>query len=260
MKLVLLGTTGYHPNERRQTPCLLLPSCGAMLDAGTAVFRAARYVQTAELDVFLTHAHLDHVVGLTYFLDVLHALPRLKVRVRGEADKLAAIREHLFAEALFPLLPPLEFVPLEAPRPPGESPRPLPAAPVTLCDGARVTWFPLVHHGGSVGYRLDWPDRSMAYVTDTTASPDAAYLAAIRGVDLLVHECYFPDAHADWARKTGHSHTSAVADVARRAGVERLVLVHLDPAADSDDPIGLDVARAIFPRSDLGEDRMEIEF
>ena len=173
MKLVLLGTTGYHPNEHRQTPCLLLPSCGAMLDAGTAVFRAARYVQTPELDVFLTHAHLDHVVGLTYFLDVLHALPRLKVRVRGEADKLAAIREHLFAEAIFPVLPPLEFVPLEAPRPPGGSPSPLPDAAVTLCDGGRVTWFPLVHHGGSVGYRLDWPDRSMAYVTDTTASPDA---------------------------------------------------------------------------------------
>ena len=44
MRLVLLGTTGYHPNERRHTPCLLLPECGVMLDAGTGVFRTAEYL------------------------------------------------------------------------------------------------------------------------------------------------------------------------------------------------------------------------
>ena len=60
MKVVLLGTTGYHPSESRHTPCMLLPECGVMFDAGTAMFRAPRYLTLPTLDIFLTHAHLDH--------------------------------------------------------------------------------------------------------------------------------------------------------------------------------------------------------
>ena len=85
-------------------------------------------------------------------------------------------------------------------------------------------------------------------------------MAKIRGVDLLVHECYFPDDQADRAAKTGHSHTTPVLEVARAAGVKRLVLVHFDPRSTADDPVGLAAARAIFPNTILGEDRMELEF
>mgnify|MGYP000532496896 CR=1 FL=1 len=48
--------------------------------------------------------------------------------------------------------------------------------------------------------------------------------------------------------------------VARAADVGRMVLVHLDPSSSDEDPIGLDVARAIFPRTELGDDLMELEF
>ncbi len=246
MKLVLLGTTGYHPSDDRHTPCMLLPECGVMLDAGTAMYRAGRYLRTDQLDIFLTHVHLDHVIGLTYLFNVIRAHPLDRITVHGSADKLAAIEEHLFSKHLFPARPPFDTRPLEG--------------DVTLRDGGRLSHFPLEHQGGSIGFRLDWPDRSMAYVTDTTAAADAAYVEKIRGVDLLVHECYFPDAKAEWAKKTGHSATSSVAEVARAAGVGRLVLVHLDPTSTEADPIGLDVARAIFRDSELGHDLMEIEF
>jgi ribonuclease BN (tRNA processing enzyme) len=129
-----------------------------------------------------------------------------------------------------------------------------------LPGGGKLTHFPLEHHGGSIGYRLDWPGHSMAYVTDTTADPKAAYVAKLRGVDLLIHECYYPDSQAEWARKVAHSHTTPVAQVAYQAGVKRLVLVHLNPLSIDDDPIGLDVARDIFPNTTLGEDRMELKF
>ena len=246
MRLVLLGTTGYHPNQRRHTPCLLLPECGVMLDAGTGVFRAAEYLATPELDIFITHAHLDHVVGLSYLFSVIQAHPLRRITLHGLPENLRAIDEHLFAEALFPVRPPFDFRPLD------ES--------FDLPGGGRLTWFPLEHRGGSVGYRLDWPGRSMAYVTDTSADAHAAYVAKIRGVDLLVHECYFTDDRADRAQKLGHSHTTPVAEVARQAGVKRLVLVHFDPLSTADDPIGLATARAIFPNTILGEDRMELEF
>jgi ribonuclease BN (tRNA processing enzyme) len=247
MELILLGTAGYHPNETRHTLCLLVPACGIMLDAGTGVFRAPRYLRTAELDIFLTHAHLDHVVGLTYFFDVLRRHPLDRVTVHGMKDKLAEIDAHLFALALFPKRPPLEF-------------RPLQGTEVALREAGRLTWFPLEHPGGTIGFRMDWPGHSMAYVTDTTARPDADYVERIRGVDLLVHECYFPDVHADWARLTGHSHTTPVAEAARRAGVGRLVLTHINPLATDDDPLGIHTARAVFANTELAYDEMKIEF
>lgn len=246
MKLILLGTTGYHPSDRRHTPCMLIPEWGVMLDAGTAMYRAGRYLETDHLDIFLTHAHLDHIVGLTYLFGVMHTHPLEQVTVHGTAEKLAAIDEHLFCEHLFPKKPPYRSAPL--------------SGKVALPGGGELTHFPLKHQGGSLGLRLDWPGHSMAYVTDTTAAAEADYVEKIHGVDLLVHECYFPDACADWARQTGHSSTTPVAEVARQAEVGRLVLVHIDPLSTDADPIGLDTARAIFPATDLGEDLMEIEF
>jgi ribonuclease Z len=247
MKIVLLGTTGYHPNEARQTACMLLPESGTMLDAGTALYRSPRYLRTPHLDIFLTHAHLDHVVGLSFLFDVLFQHPMDRVTVHGEPDKLAAVAEHLFAEKLFPAQPPCEF-------------RPLKGEYETLPGGGRLTWFPVEHPGGTVGYRLDWPGHSMAYVTDTTAHANVSYIEHIRGVDLLVHECYFSDNQAEWAVKTGHSYTTPVAEVAHQAGVGRLVLVHINPLATGSDPVQIDAARAVFPATLVGEDLMELEF
>lgn len=246
MKLIALGTTGYHPSDQRQTACFILPEVGIVLDAGTAMYRVRKHLCTANLDIFLTHAHLDHVVGLTYLIDVLRDRPVTRTTVHGAAEKLKAIEEHLFAEALFPVKPRCEFRPL--------------TSEVALAGGGRLTHFPLEHPGGAVGFRLDWPGRSMAYVTDTTARADSAYVKAISGVDLLIHECYFPDSMEDLANLTGHSVVSAVARLAKAAGVGRLVLVHLDPASEASDPLNISSARQIFPALVVGEDGMEFEF
>jgi len=246
MQLLLLGTAGYHPNERRQTACLMLPEAGIVLDAGTGFFRVREHLQTPTLDVLLTHAHLDHVVGLTYLLSTVWERKLERITVHGDAAKLAAVREHLLAAELFPAPLPCDWQPL--------------SAGTAEIAGARVTPIALAHPGGSVGYRLDWPGRSFAYVTDTTAAADSAYVAAIRGVDLLVHECNFRDGQEAWAMKTGHSCTSAVAAVARQAAVRRLVLLHFNPLDDSHDPVDLPAARAIFPATDLGFDGMSLEF
>ena len=246
MRLVLLGSTGYHPNEIRQTACLMLPEVGVILDAGTGMFRVRDYVVTTELDVFLTHAHLDHVAGLTFLFDVLYEKSVTRTTVHAQPDKLAAIQDHLLNELIFPVALPCDYRPL--------------AQDIALPQGGRLTHFPLVHPGGSVGFRLDWPGRSLAYVTDTSARIDADYIEHIRGVDLLIHECYFSDSLAHLAEMTGHSHTTPVAQVARAAGVGRLLLVHLNPLVNKLDPVGLDVARAIFPATELGSDLTEVSF
>ena len=50
MRLVVLGTAGYHPNDWRHTLCMMIPELGIMLDAGTGAYRAVRHLQTPELD------------------------------------------------------------------------------------------------------------------------------------------------------------------------------------------------------------------
>jgi ribonuclease Z len=246
MKLLLLGTSGYHPSEQRHTACLMLPEAGIVLDAGTGFFRVRDHLATTTLDILLSHTHLDHVTGLTFLLSTRWQKRLDRITVHGAADKLAACREHLLNDHLFPAPLPVEW-------------RPLADGSFQIGE-AQVTHFPLAHPGGCTGYRLDFPGRSMAYVTDTTASAQADYVDRIRGVDVLAHECNFRDGQNEWAVKTGHSSTSAVVELAKRAGVGRLVLIHLDPLDDASDPVGIEQARRIFPRTDVGHDRMEIDF
>ena len=246
MKVLLLGTAGYHPSEQRQTACVMLPEAGIVLDAGTGFFRVRDRLQTRTLDILLSHAHVDHVVGLTYLLDTAWQRNLSRITVHGEAGKLAAIREHLLCEPLFPAPLPCEW-------------QPLINQPVAIGE-AQVRHFPLEHPGGCVGYRLDWPGKSLAYVTDTTAAADAPYVEAIRGVDVLVHECNFRDGEHAWAVKTGHSSTSAVAHVAARASAGRLILLHFNPLDEAADPIDLAAARRVFSATELGFDGFELDF
>lgn len=246
MKLLMLGSTGYHPNETRHTLCLMIPELGIVLDAGSGMFRVREHLLAGSLDIFLSHAHLDHVFGLTFLFDLLVDRDIERVRVHALPNILDAVKTHLLAPAIFPVPLPCEYVPL--------------VDRFDLPRGGVLSHFPLVHPGGSTGYRLDWPDRSLAYVTDTTASLDAPYLEHIQGVDVLIHECYFPDSLRRLALKTGHSHTSPVCQIAREAKVGRLILVHMNPLVSEFDSIGLELARSIFPATEIGYDGMEIDF
>lgn len=248
MRFHCLGTTGYHPNDRRQTACYFLPEAGLMLDAGSGLYRMLPLIETDTLDIFLSHAHLDHIIGLTYLLGILYKRPVERLRIWGEPEKLAAVREHLFNPLIFPVPIEAEWCPLI----PGDS--------VEVGCGGRLQAFPLPHPGGSVGFRIDWPDASsIAYVTDTVGDPAADYLRIIRGCELLVHECYFRDVHQEWAEQTGHTWTTRAAQVAREAGAERLLLVHMNPFETGDDPVGIEAAREIFPQTTIAEDGMVLE-
>jgi ribonuclease BN (tRNA processing enzyme) len=246
MKLVLLGSGGYYPTNCRHTACFMLPELGVVLDAGTGMCRLGDYLTTDRLDIFLTHVHLDHVVGLTYLLNVAPAEVLSQTTVHGEAEKLAALREHLFAREIFPVDPPFQFETLRQSWP--------------LPSGGTLDHFPLEHPGGSLGFRLNWPGQSMAYVTDTTAAAEADYVERIHGVDLLIHECFFANDQGNMPAITGHSWLRPVAEVAAAAQVGRLVLVHVNPTADTDRDFDLAAARRIFPNTEIGVDCAEMVF
>ncbi len=70
----------------------MLPEVGVVLDAGTGMFRIRDLIQTSTLDIFLSHAHLDHIVGLTFLLDVLSKKKLDRVTVHALPEKLAGHR------------------------------------------------------------------------------------------------------------------------------------------------------------------------
>lgn len=223
MKLHCLGTTGFHPSPSRHTACYYLPEADLVLDAGTGIFRLVEKLLESpkqSLTILLSHAHLDHTVGLTFLLDAMAATELSHLRIVGESEKLAAVREHLYHHLLFPVAPTMEFVALDGNK-----------GQLNIGD-ARVTYFPLEHPGGSVGYVLDLGTRRLAYVTDTVARPDAEYLDQIRDASLLLHECYFDDQQQALAEKTGHSWLSAVEEVVRDVRPQSTLLIHINPLAE----------------------------
>jgi ribonuclease Z len=226
MIIKCFGTAGYHPSEDRHTSCYYIPELSLLLDAGTGIFRL-----TAELlaepresvDIWLSHAHLDHVVGLTFLLDTMAVTTLKHVRVFGEAAKLKAIRERIYHEMIFPVEPAMEFMEL----PDSSSP--------FLVSGYRdyfVQWLPLMHPGGAVGYVIEYSGKRLAYITDTTAYPDSPYLEELHDLDLLLHECNFGDEHQALAEKTGHSWQSAVEGVVKRCQPRQTQLIHHNPLAE----------------------------
>lgn len=244
MRIELLGTGGYHPTEQRHTMSVLIPELGLAFDAGTSFFRVGRHLAQSPLHVFLSHAHLDHVVGLTYFFSLLHEHPQLQIIVHGEEAKLADLRAHLFCEALFPAAPPYTWSPL--------------VGDALEIGEARVSWLPLPHPGGSLGYLVEHQGQRLAYITDTTAGEGANYEKFIQGVDLLLHECNFPNGYEALAAQTGHSCLTSVVELARRCEVQRLVLFHSDPVVAIDEE-QLAAARRIFSCVEIAHDGLTLD-
>ncbi len=223
MQVHCFGTTGYHPSPTRHTACYYLPDQALVLDAGTGLFRLIGQMlerPQPTLDILLSHVHLDHIVGLTFLLDALAVTQLREVRVFGEKEKLAAIREHLYSPLIFPVKPAFEFIPLESD-----------AGQLTL-GASQIQYFPLEHPGGSTGYIIESEGKRLAYITDTIASPTAEYLNELQRIDLLMHECYFGDDYQELAIKTGHSWLTAVAELVRSRRPKRTALIHINPLAE----------------------------
>ena len=255
MHVEFLGTAGYHPSETRHTSCIYLPDaapdCAFVLDAGTGFFRLMQRPLPSQLHIFLTHAHLDHVVGLTFLLDVLLGRD-CHVTVYGMEQTLQTVKNDLFDSPLFPLPFTHDLKPV------GEQDC------VEVC-GVRISTFPLTHPGGSLAYRFDWQNgppsarqkKSLAYITDTAG--DARYTDFIQGVDLLIHERNFSDDLHEVAVASGHCTSEAVTRVVQESGAKKIVLTHFNPRPHTD-PADEDSLAADLPDAVYACDGLSLEF
>lgn len=231
MRLHCFGTAGYHANEDRHTSSYYLPETGIALDAGSGFFRLGdlrlddqderNQHASPSLDILITHAHLDHILGLTYLLDPALQEKFSAIHIWGEGEKIEAIRQNLFHPLLFPATIEPQWHKIEA-------------GDCWEIRNVKIACRAQIHPGGSLAYRLDWPDgRRLVYATDTTGDTSEVHARWSRHADLLIHECYFENAQSQWAETTGHSWTSRVAEVVKGSLPKKLLLTHLNPAGPS---------------------------
>nr|WP_302831857.1 ribonuclease Z [uncultured Bacteroides sp.] len=97
------------------------------------------------------------------------------------------------------------------------------------------------------------PPRSYAYCSDTIFLP--SIVEQIKGVDLLFHEATFADEDAPRAKETYHTTAAQAAEIAREAGVKKLVIGHFSARYD-DESILLEEASAVFTNTQLAKETL----
>ncbi|MEE8134085.1 MAG: ribonuclease Z [Gemmatimonadales bacterium] len=99
--------------------------------------------------------------------------------------------------------------------------------------------------------------RKVVLTGDT--KPCASVVEASEEADLLIHEATFGDDEADRADETSHSTAAGAGKVALAARVRRLVLSHVSARYSRDFEPLLEQARAVFPETVVAKDGMTIE-
>ncbi|MGQ9771536.1 MAG: MBL fold metallo-hydrolase [Thermogutta sp.] len=253
MQLHILGSGGYHPSSTRHTLCSVIPEAGLILDAGTAFFRLEPFLNKKPWHIFLTHAHLDHVIGLTYYWSLCQQKEIGPITIWGSENTLRAVKELLFSEPLFPQIPPYQFAcvcPQKALTINAERPE---------CGTIHATPVSLSHPGGSLGYVFQINGKSIAYITDTTLEAMPTYHKAIQNADILLHEAFYPTGYEEMAERTGHVTIHQAAEVAQSVRAKRLVVVHINPLINRDPDQWQAELNEIFPNGIIATDNLVVD-
>ena len=243
-ELLLLGTgAGLTDGSREPTMLALRGDTGrtSLIDCGSNPVRQLQQmgVPLDSIDrLILTHSHPDHTAGFALLVEMLWLGGRKRpLPVHGPEEAINVVQRVYAAwdlsswKDLFEIEWHVVALTLHA--------------PVAHTDDFVLTAAPGVHSVPVIGLRA----RSLrgggilAYSADGEASGGILELA--RGADLLVHEANGPF--------KGHCTAQAAAELAREAGVRRLVLVHLSPQR-AEFAAEVEAARGLF-EGELGVGR-----
>ena len=226
------------------TPCVDVRTAAnwqVILDAGTGIRELGHaLVRRAEgraiaADIFLTHAHWDHIQGIPFFAPIFERGNRFTIW--GSASLETSI-DRVLRDQMSPVVFPVAFESL--------------AATIDfrhLADGERrtgtgyeVAAMEVRHPGGALAYRFQEPGATrpaLVYVPDNELGEHARYgpssgwrdrfVEFVRGARLLVHDSTYTTEEYPEHRGWGHSTYAEASALAVEAGVETLALFHHEP-------------------------------
>lgn len=236
-------TTRYGGN----TPCVAVEQTDGrarqmvILDAGTGI-RPLGKALVAEgdgglkVDLLVSHTHWDHIQGLPFFTPFFGSGNAVRIwgAKQGEVDLSTILRQQMHP-VVFPV--PLDALSAEL------GVQHVEPGPFEL-EAFAVNAIRLRHPGNTLGYRLSpgGGGGDLAYVTDNELGDGGEYdvgrhwrqefVRFLEGVDLLIHDAMYTPDELERHRGWGHSSYTEAVDLAREAGVKRLVLFHHRPEHD----------------------------
>ena len=229
-KLIVLGTRGSVPVEGKAfeiyggaTSCYKVQAGNEeiYLDAGSGIVSALPK-PTSRITILLTHMHLDHLIGLPFFVALtqknrpidIYAAERVGLLPKDAMNRLISNPfwpckiEDYPAKVSFHIPPKKFFI--------GE-------VEVDTLDGS--------HPKGSTIYRLTCKGKSLVHATDFEHNPEACKALATfaKDCDLLLYDAQYTAEEYERYKGYGHSTPEEGIKVAAKAGVKKLLFVHHAP-------------------------------
>lgn len=226
-----------------------------IFDAGTGIVPLGRRLWqdgVRRIDLFLSHVHYDHVMGLPFFKPFYDPAAVLSVTAGHMLDgrSCAEIVEDYMRAPFLPITPRIFTAGVDYRSfAPGDVLEPAP--------GVTIRTARLRHPNGAVGYRVEHAGLVVSYVTDTEHEPgatDADVLSLFREADVVFYDTTYTDAEMEGYKGFGHSSWQEGVRLAKAAGAKRLVLFHHGHNRDDEALAAiLAEARRLFPRTFAGK-------
>jgi 3',5'-cyclic-nucleotide phosphodiesterase len=233
MTLTVLGCSGSESPLGHTCSYRLGPR--TLLEMGSVASALPLADQSAVRDVFISHAHLDHVKDLAFFAEnVLQAFERT-VNVHATAYTIAKIQKHVLNGVIWPDFsriprpeePVLRYVPL------------VPGTPVEVED-LRIHTVEVNHPGGCIAFLLESATGVLVYSGDTGPT-DALWTEVNRRGDqvrAILLETSFPTRLEALADISGHLTPRTLAsELEKLEAAEVPVYVHHLKAPTRDETI-----------------------